>query len=451
MNVIIGILLGLILTSTSITNNLYAEGGNQVWLTKTKRGIDISCPYGYQYKDETVQSCTKVNEATFNVVLSYNDLYIEEEFFDEKEIMKQAILAVKIIPDVKIIEKKTSSWFGKITADVKYEKDNLKGLQRMTIFNDGTMIVMQYLSKYNGYDVADKTLSSSIKLLEPNQVAEIEKIQTEYAQKSQEIANKKAAEAYKKKLELEQKAKEEKKKAEEKKKIEEAVKKAEELKKKDEKKKRDAENQAKRIEKNVIEYAEQIKDFEIRLSTIQKNPISSRVVQEVHSLEDELSVLKSKYGKFKLEKSTSTEGEVRNLKAAFFVKLTSLEKKQSGNNLSSSVDESENTQIPNKKTTGGRSPYSTKGIMRMDIVCEVPHLNARLYDEMGNPIQNAFVTLYAGGRSDYGMAMLSKTKSDQNGEWVLRLDQYYEALKYNLIIKKVGFDELNYNLDNCKN
>lgn len=319
------------LVSTIFVNNLYAEGGNQVWLTKTKRGIDISCPYGFQYEDGNVQSCTKVKEAAFNAVLSYNDLYVEEEFFNEKDILKQAIVAIKLLPDVKIVEKKTSSWFGKITADIRYEKDDLKGLQRMIVFNDGTVITMQYLSRYNGYDVADNTLSSNIKILEPNQVAELEKIQEDYTKQAQDVANKKTAEELKKKLEQEQKVAEAKKKANEKKKADEQKKKDEDLRKKLEKQKVDAENQAKRIEKNIVVYGEQIKDFENRINAIQTNPISSKVMKQTYSLEDDLTTLKSKYAKFKTEKIASLEGEIRNLKDALMVQLTALEKKQSGN------------------------------------------------------------------------------------------------------------------------
>ena len=106
--------LGLILTCTVFTNNSYAEGGNQIWLKKTKRGIDISCPSGFQYNEETTYMCAKQNDTAFNITLSYNDLYVEKEFFVEKEIMKQAIILIKLSPNVKIIEKKASTWFGKI-------------------------------------------------------------------------------------------------------------------------------------------------------------------------------------------------------------------------------------------------------------------------------------------------------------------------------------------------
>lgn len=189
--------LGLLLISSVFAQNLYAEGGNQVWLKKTKRGIDISCPYGFTYDEEITYSCTKVNDATFTVTLAYDDLYVEEEFFNEKDLLKQAIIAVKILEDVKITEKKTSSWFGKIVADVKYEKDDLKGLQRMIVFNDGTLITMHYLSKYDGYDAADRILSSNVKLLEPSQVKELEKIQEEYTKKA---AKKKELEEKKKSI-----------------------------------------------------------------------------------------------------------------------------------------------------------------------------------------------------------------------------------------------------------
>ncbi len=204
--------LGLILTFPIFTNNSYAEGGNQIWLKKTKRGIDISCPSGFQYDEEIRYMCTKQNDSGFDISLSYNDLYVEKEFFDEKEIMKQAIILVKLASNVKIIEKKTSTWFGKITADIKYESEGLKGLQRMIVFNDGTVIVMHYLSEKKSYDTADKILSENIKILEPNQVKELEKIQAEYTKQAQELASKRDAEKYKQKLEQDKKKKEQEKK-----------------------------------------------------------------------------------------------------------------------------------------------------------------------------------------------------------------------------------------------
>ena len=207
--------LGLILTCTVFTNNSYAEGGNQIWLKKTKRGIDISCPSGFQYDEKIRYMCTKQNDAGFDITLSYNDLYVEEEFFAEKEIMKQAIILVKLSSNVKIIEKKASTWFGKITADIKYESDGLKGLQRMIVFNDGTVIVMNYLSGNKSYDMADKVLSENVKILEPSQVKELEKIQAEYTKQAQELASKNQAENYKKKIEQDKKkAEQDKKKAE---------------------------------------------------------------------------------------------------------------------------------------------------------------------------------------------------------------------------------------------
>jgi len=214
--ILVSVTLGLILTFSIFTNNSYAEGGNQIWLKKTKRGIDISCPTGFQYDEKIRYMCTKQNDSGFDLSLSYNDLYVEKEFFDEKEIMKQAIILVKLSSSVKIIEKKTSMWFGKITADIKYESDGLKGLQRMIVFNDGTVIVMNYLSENKSYDTADKVLSENIKILEPNQVKELEKIQAEYTKQAQELATKRDAEKYKQKLEQEKKAKEAKKEAEKK-------------------------------------------------------------------------------------------------------------------------------------------------------------------------------------------------------------------------------------------
>jgi hypothetical protein len=211
--ILVSFTLGLILTFTIFTNNSYAESGNQIWLKKTKRGINISCPSGFQYSEEIRYSCIKQNDSGFDILLSYNDLYGEKEFFDEKEIMKQAIILVKLSSNVKIIEKKTSTWFGKITADIKYESDKLKGLQRMIVFNDGTVVTMNYLSEKKSYDIADKVLSENIKILEPNQVKELEKIQEEYTKQAQELANKREAEKYKQKLEQEKKEIESKKKA----------------------------------------------------------------------------------------------------------------------------------------------------------------------------------------------------------------------------------------------
>lgn len=80
----------------------------------------------------------------------------------------------------------------------------------------------------------------------------------------------------------------------------------------------------------------------------------------------------------------------------------------------------------------------------MDIICDLPRITARIFDETGQPISGAFVSLYVGGMRDYELALLAKTRSDQNGEWVLNLGQYYDAMDYNIVIKKTGFTELNY-------
>ena len=107
MKVIIGLVLGLVLVSATFVNNPYAYGGDQIWLVKTKRGIDISCPPGFMYEEEIIVSC-KADGTAFNAFLHYNDLYLEGEFFNEKDILKEAIIGVKTLPDVKIVEKKTA-------------------------------------------------------------------------------------------------------------------------------------------------------------------------------------------------------------------------------------------------------------------------------------------------------------------------------------------------------
>ena len=175
------------------TQGIQAEGGNAIWLTKTKRGIDISCPTGYIYEEKLNYNCVKRGDTSFLVSLTYDDLVIEEEFFNEKDIMKQAILVVKLAGDTKILEKKSSSWFDKITAEIKYEINGIKGFQRMIVFNDGTVITMNFLTNSN-IGVADKMLSDNVKILDPNKVKEIEKKNAQYAKQAQEKANLKQAE-----------------------------------------------------------------------------------------------------------------------------------------------------------------------------------------------------------------------------------------------------------------
>ena len=200
------------------TQGIQAEGGNSIWLTKTKRGIDISCPTGYIYEEELSYNCVKRGDTSFLVSLTYDDLVIEKEFFNEKDIMKQAILVVKLAGDTKILEKKSSSWFDKITAEIKYEINGIKGFQRMIVFNDGTVITMNFLTNSN-IGVADKILSNHVKILDPNKVKEIEKKNAQYAKQAQEKANLKQDEQDKKKLEQDKKDKEAKVKAEPTKKI----------------------------------------------------------------------------------------------------------------------------------------------------------------------------------------------------------------------------------------
>ena len=218
MKFILGTILAFILLASMFTQGIQAEGGNAIWLTKTKRGIDISCPTGYIYEEKLNYNCVKRGDTSFLVSLTYDDLVIEEEFFNEKDIMKQAIIAVKLLKDVKILEKKTASWFGKITADIKYESAGVDGLQRMVVFNDGTVILMHFFTNYN-ISEADKMLSNHVKILEPNQVKETEKKNAEYAKQAQEKANLKQDEQDKKKLEQDKKDKEAKVKAEPTKKI----------------------------------------------------------------------------------------------------------------------------------------------------------------------------------------------------------------------------------------
>ena len=205
MKFILGTILAFILLASMFTQGIQAEGGNAIWLTKTKRGIDISCPTGYIYEEKLNYNCVKRGDTSFLVSLTYDDLVIEEEFFNEKDIMKQAILVVKLAGDTKILEKKSSSWFDKITAEIKYEINGIKGFQRMIVFNDGTVITMNFLTNSN-IGVADKMLSDNVKILDPNKVKEIEKKNAQYAKQAQEKANLKQAEQDKKDKEAKVKA-----------------------------------------------------------------------------------------------------------------------------------------------------------------------------------------------------------------------------------------------------
>ena len=205
MKFILGTILAFILLASMFTQGIQAEGGNAIWLTKTKRGIDISCPTGYIYEEKLNYNCVKRGDTSFLVSLTYDDLVIEEEFFNEKDIMKQAILVVKLAGDTKILEKKSSSWFDKITAEIKYEINGIKGFQRMIVFNDGTVITMNFLTNSN-IGVADKILSNHVKILDPNKVKEIEKKNAQYAKQAQEKANLKQAEQDKKDKEAKVKA-----------------------------------------------------------------------------------------------------------------------------------------------------------------------------------------------------------------------------------------------------
>ncbi len=205
MKFILGTILAFILLASMFTQGIQAEGGNAIWLTKTKRGIDISCPTGYIYEEKLNYNCVKRGDTSFLVSLTYDDLVIEEEFFNEKDIMKQAILVVKIAGDTKILEKKSSSWFDKITAEIKYEINGINGFQRMIVFNDGTVITMNFLTNSN-IGVADKMLSDNVKILDPNKVKEIEKKNAQYAKQAQEKANLKQAEQDKKDKEAKVKA-----------------------------------------------------------------------------------------------------------------------------------------------------------------------------------------------------------------------------------------------------
>lgn len=193
MKTVLGSILAFILLASMFTQGIQAEGGNSIWLTKTKRGIDISCPTGYIYEEKLSYNCVKRGDTSFLVSLTYDDLVIEEEFFNEKDIMKQAILIVKLAGDTKILEKKSSSWFDKIIAEIKYEINGIKGFQRMIVFNDGTVITINFLTN-SKIGEADKILSNHVKILDPNKVKEIEKKNSEYAKQAQEKANLKQAE-----------------------------------------------------------------------------------------------------------------------------------------------------------------------------------------------------------------------------------------------------------------
>jgi len=212
-------------------HNSYAIGGDSIWLKKTKRGVDISCPTNFEYFESIIGYSCKSNDAVFLVIIDYDDLYVEEEFFDEKEVMKNAIILAKTgDEEVKIIEKKSSKWLGQITANVKFEQSYDKGIARVIIFNDGTIISIYAKSEDNTFRTVEQFLSKQIKILDPNQVKELERIQDEYTKKAEELASKKAAEEYKKKLEKQKKLEAEKRDLLERKRIEEEKKKADAVK-----------------------------------------------------------------------------------------------------------------------------------------------------------------------------------------------------------------------------
>lgn len=426
-------ILGLILISSIFTTNVNAEGGNQIWLIKTKRGIDISCPYGYQYDESgSVYRCSKVNEASFTTVLAYDDLYVEEEFFNEKDILKQAIIAIKILPDVKIIEKKSSSWFGKITADIKYEIEDLKGLQRMVVFNDGTLLTMHYVSKYNGYDVADKILSSNVKLLEPSQVKELEKIQEEYTKKTQELASKKAAEDYKKKLEQEQKDKEAKKKVEEKKKAEELRKKAEaaKIKANDEKLKAKA-------RENIQLWREKSQQLDYRFaalsgsaseqSTMNYDGLFAGFKQSIKKYEAAINNLKNTT-KDKVNK-VMKENELI-IKQRFDVANSFLQKME------------ESAEFRNKAPTykdqyeqayGEKQSSSTMKELHADFYCKDGMFFGTLKDQDNKPVPNASIVLiYNHGN------VITTASTDIDGTWQIDVSK---LVFYQIKISKGGFPD----------
>lgn len=236
MKLIVGIILGFILLSTIITN-AHAESTDTVWLRKTKRGVDITCPPGFEYYNNLFADAGCVgNVEDFLVMVGYNDLYAEEEFFEKKEILKDAIAFIKTFRGMTITEKKSSKWLGTITVDIKYKTDEkIFGLFRTIVYDDGTMIRLIAKAKYDDYNRLDGLLTANTKVIEPDQVQQLEKTWTMYIPPQNDIASKKAAETEKikadeqrKQLKVEEtkeKIKDEQKKTVERKKLEKQQKK----------------------------------------------------------------------------------------------------------------------------------------------------------------------------------------------------------------------------------
>jgi len=443
-------------------HNSYAIGGDSIWLKKTKRGVDISCPTNFEYFESIIGYSCKSNDAVFLVIIDYDDLYVEEEFFDEKEVMKNAIILAKTgDEEVKIIEKKSSKWLGQITANVKFEQSYDKGIARVIIFNDGTIISIYAKSEDNTFRTVEQFLSKQIKILDPNQVKELERIQDEYTKKAEELASKKAAEEYKKKLEKQKKLEAEKRDLLERKRIEEEKKKAEEAKIraekeekeakiKAEKAKKQAEDQKKKVKENLIAYGVRISDLGKKLDSMWKNPNSGRYVDDIYSLQEDLRAIKSKYTKFSNEKTFTAMLEVRNLIYAFEFNIKQLEIKQIGEMRNYLLTEERKNQqdstVPKNATQVGK-------IIKAEIVCGTTkfsygyHSNEvklKIVDEHGQPISRAFVVLY----NSLG-ASLEKTRSDENGNAIVIIinerDYTIDFIKkhqFKIKIEKPGMETL---------
>jgi hypothetical protein len=190
MKLIIGIILGFILLPTIITN-AYAESTDAVWLRKTKRGVEITCPPGYKYFTFPFVDAGCANmgkKEAFFVQIRYEPHYTEKESSGEKEILNYALLGITII------EKKTSSLFGVVTTDVKYKTDDgFFGLFRTIALDDGTVIRMSVKSKY---DDRLNGLLMNIKPIGPHQVRQLEKTWGKYIPPENNVASKKDAEKH---------------------------------------------------------------------------------------------------------------------------------------------------------------------------------------------------------------------------------------------------------------
>lgn len=403
MKTVLGSILAFILLASMFTQGIQAEGGNAVWLTKTKRGIDISCPTGYIYEEKLSYNCVKRGDTSFLVSLTYDDLVIEKEFFNEKDIMKQAILVVKLAGDTKILEKKSSWWFYKITAEIKYEINGIKGFQRMIVFNDGTVITMNFLTN-SKIGEADKILSNHVKILDPNQVKEIEKKNAQYAKQAQEKANLKQAEEKKKAAE--------KKAADSKKAIVDAKIKV-------------IDNKLKvKARENIAlwkERAEQLNNGFLSAnvkkyySTTTHNALYNGFLQSIKNYESDINNLKNT-SKDKVDQVMNNHNKT-------------LSKKYDAVNSSLQNLENPITECKTKEANRGNYSYEYEqayGKNSSTIEYDVKthffqnQFSGTLKDKNGSPISNAGIFLYTGIRSN---TLTASTNTDSDGNWKIDIPE----------------------------